>query len=181
MSSAVVDDLSPKLVVPDGFESRLATKEDLLQAATAEYEMTPEFVESALGKGGNCLALFDRGRLASFGWYSNKPNRSSAGLVLHFDPSWVHMYKGFTHPDYRGKRLHGIGMTQAVRDCAAQGYQGLISQSGVSEAVSAPPSACSKSPVLMLYPTTHLLPALPAVHPGKTLRPRGGTRCPVPS
>jgi len=127
MSSAVVDDLSPKLVVPDGFESRLATKEDLLQAATAEYEMTPEFVESALGKGGNCLALFDRGRLASFGWYSNKPNRSSAGLVLHFDPSWVHMYKGFTHPDYRGKRLHGIGMTQAVRDCAAQGYQGLIS------------------------------------------------------
>ncbi|MEO7035371.1 MAG: hypothetical protein ABI548_15710 [Polyangiaceae bacterium] len=34
-----------------------------------------------------------------------------------------------------------------------------LCQSGVSDAVSAPPSACSRRPVLVLYPTPHLLPA----------------------
>lgn len=125
--TAVVADLNPDLVLPEGFESRFASKASLLDAAVDDYEMSREFVESALTKGDDCLAIYDQGRLASFGWYSSHPTRISEGLVLHFDPSWVYMYKGFTHPDYRGKRLHGIGMALAAQAYTKRGFRGLIS------------------------------------------------------
>ena len=37
------------------------------------------------------------------------------------------MYQGFTHPDYRGRRLHGIGMAGALQAVTEEGYRGLIS------------------------------------------------------
>jgi L-amino acid N-acyltransferase YncA len=37
------------------------------------------------------------------------------------------MYKGFTHPNYRGQRLHAIGMTMALDHYLNQGYRGLVS------------------------------------------------------
>jgi len=35
--------------------------------------------------------------------------------VLHFDQAWTYMYKGYTVPAYRGKRLHAVGMCRALR------------------------------------------------------------------
>lgn len=126
--TAIPADLNPELlIVPQGFESRFASKVSLLEAAEEQYEMSADFVESALAKGDDCLAIYDHDRLASFGWYSSQPTRISDQLVLHFDPSWVYMYKGFTHPDYRGKRLHGIGMALAAQSYAKRGFRGLIS------------------------------------------------------
>jgi hypothetical protein len=37
------------------------------------------------------------------------------------------MYKGFTHNDYRGKRLHAIGMTRALQHYLSIGYKGIVS------------------------------------------------------
>ena len=37
------------------------------------------------------------------------------------------MYKGFTLGEHRGKRLHAIGMTLALADYRAAGYNGLVS------------------------------------------------------
>ncbi len=125
--TAILPDINPGLFDAGGFRAGFAHRDEVLAAATAEYEMTPAFAEEALDKGDECFALFDGDRLASFGWYSNQPTRISDGLVLRFDPAWVYMYKGFTHPDYRGKRLHGIGMSLALRACVDRGSRGLIS------------------------------------------------------
>lgn len=35
------------------------------------------------------------------------------------------MHKGFTPAQYRGQRLHGLGMAGALQALTAQGYQGL--------------------------------------------------------
>lgn len=128
--TAVVADVDPKMFEAGGFATRFCTREELL-AATAEpdvaQEMSGEFVDEALDRGDDCYGIFDGYRLVSFGWYSNQPTPISDDLVLHFDPSWVYMYKGYTLPAYRGKRLHGVGMSLALKEYTERGSRGLIS------------------------------------------------------
>jgi hypothetical protein len=92
-----------------------------------EYEMEKDFLDEAVGKGDSCFAIFDGDRLASYGWYSTKPTKVNEDLELQFDGRYVYMYKGFTHPNYRGQRLHAIGMTMALDHYLDQGYRGLVS------------------------------------------------------
>lgn len=128
--TAVLDDIAPDLLTAPGYQARFASRDELLAAAaTPEVaaEMTPAFVDRALAKGDECYALFDGDRLVSFGWYSNAPTRVSADLVLHFDPAWIYMYKGYTLKDYRGQRLHGIGMSLTLEAYTGRGRRGLIS------------------------------------------------------
>lgn len=125
--TAVLPDINPTLFETSGFTARFARRDEVLASCSADVEMTEEFALDALDKGDECFALFEGDRLASFGWYSNQPTLISDGLSLHFDPSWVYMYKGFTLPDYRGKRLHGIGMSLAARAYTERGSRGLIS------------------------------------------------------
>ena len=69
----------------------------------------------------------DGGALAAYGWYSTKPTAIDSGLVLHFDPRYVYMYKGFTHPNYRGQRLHAVGIGMALNAYLADGSKGIVS------------------------------------------------------
>jgi hypothetical protein len=48
-------------------------------------------------------------------------------LILHFDDRYIYMYKGFTHVEHRGQRLHAIGMTRALEAYLARGYKGIVS------------------------------------------------------
>lgn len=126
--TAVPLDLNPDLLESRGeLRGRFTSRDELIAAAGDEYELTADFIHAAFDKGDDCFAIYDGNRLASFGWYSKKPTKISDELLLHFDPSWVYMYKGFTHPDYRGKRLHGIGMARATVAYANGGSRGLIS------------------------------------------------------
>jgi ribosomal protein S18 acetylase RimI-like enzyme len=93
----------------------------------SETQITDVFLDRVLPKGDRCYAIMDGGRLAAYGWYSTKPTNINKELVLHFDPHWVYMYKGYTHPDYRGQRLHAIGMAKALEAFTKEGYKGLIS------------------------------------------------------
>lgn len=92
------------------------------------HELDDAFLTSALAKGDRCWAIRDGERLAMYGWYARKPTPVFANLALRFDPAWVYMYKGYTHPDYRGKRLHAIGMAQALVALTGEGLKGLVSQ-----------------------------------------------------
>lgn len=92
-----------------------------------EYQMERDFLDEAISKGDECFAIFDGRRLASYGWYSTKPTRVNEDLELRFDERYVYMYKGFTHPNYRGQRLHAIGMTTALAHYLNQGYKGIVS------------------------------------------------------
>jgi hypothetical protein len=93
-----------------------------------ENEMSQEFLDHALARGDQCYAFLDAGRLAAYGWYSSASTPVGIDdFVLQFSPSYVYMYKGFTHPDYRGQRLHAIGMTRALQHYLAKGFKGLVS------------------------------------------------------
>jgi hypothetical protein len=96
-------------------------------ARDPQYDMTPAFVAQAAAKGDECYAILDGDVLASYGWYSNAPTHISDDLVLHFSRDYVYMYKGYTHPKYRGQRLHAIGMTRALDAYLRRGFHGLIS------------------------------------------------------
>jgi len=97
-------------------------------AADPENEMSEEFVEDALSKGDECFAVLDGERLAAYGWYSSSPTAiDPPELRLHFDKQFIYQYKGFTHARYRGRRLHAIGITGALKEYLARGYKGFVS------------------------------------------------------
>jgi len=91
-----------------------------------ENELTEGFVRDALARGDECYAVLDGTTLASYGWYSKVPTLVDKHLLLHFDPHYVYMYKGFTSKTYRGQRLHAIGMTLALNEYRNQGFKGLV-------------------------------------------------------
>jgi hypothetical protein len=118
----------PSLFEAPGFDGRFVGEEQLRECAQdSANQMTPEFLRGALARGDRCYALFDGGTLAAYGWYSELPSALDEHFVLHFDPAWTYMYKGYTLPAYRGKRLHAVGMCCALRALTQEGQEGLIS------------------------------------------------------
>jgi ribosomal protein S18 acetylase RimI-like enzyme len=112
----------------DGYRRQFLDPETLLALSeNPEYEIEKEFLDEAVVKGDSCFAILDGHRLASYGWYSTKPTKVNEDLELQFDERYVYMYKGFTHPNYRGQRLHAVGMTMALDHYRTQGYRGLVS------------------------------------------------------
>ena len=96
-------------------------------AKNPDNKLIESFVRPALAKGDECYGALDGETLANYGWYSNKPTEMDNGLTLHFNPDYTYMYNAFTHPKYRGKRLHAIGMNRALREYLRRGFKGLIS------------------------------------------------------
>ncbi|MGZ3437911.1 MAG: GNAT family N-acetyltransferase [Polyangia bacterium] len=128
--TAVLEDVDRTLFDSGGFAVRIASGDEL-RAAAAEPEWAKEmpraFVDQALARGDDCVGIFDGKKLVSIGWYSRTPTPISPSLTLHFDAAWTYMYKGFTLKSHRGKRLHGIGMTFALKHYTDHGARGLIS------------------------------------------------------
>jgi hypothetical protein len=96
-------------------------------AAQPEYDMPESFLRRALAMNDACFAIRDGDALAAYGWYSSSANHFADDLTLHFSPDWVYMYRGFTHPAYRGQRLHAYGMTMALAAYMGRGFKGLVS------------------------------------------------------
>lgn len=91
-------------------------------------ELAADFLDEALSKGDACLGILAGDTLAAYGWYACTPTRiDPPDLVLHHGERYVYMYKGFTHPGHRGRRLHAIGMTMALRHYLDRGFKGLVS------------------------------------------------------
>jgi hypothetical protein len=93
----------------------------------AEKDMDAGFIERALAKGDRCYGALADGKIASYGWYSTLGTEVTSDLTLEFDPEWAYMYKGYTLPEFRGKRLHGMGMARAMKAYSDEGKKGLIS------------------------------------------------------
>jgi hypothetical protein len=117
------------LTCPEPYTSMFLTEEMLRAfAKDGESDMPESLVAEALSKGDECYGILDGRTLAAYGWYSTKPSRvDPPDLILRFGREYVYMYRGFTHPGYRGQRLHAIGMTLALRSYRAKGFKGLIS------------------------------------------------------
>ncbi len=97
-------------------------------ASDPENDLNEESIRRALAAHDECFAIREGDALAAYGWYSRAGTfYVSDTLRLHFDPQWLYMYRGFTHPKYRGQRLHAFGMTMALASYLAGGARGFVS------------------------------------------------------
>ena len=99
-------------------------------AENAEYGLTRPTLDGAITRGDRCAAIFDGDVLSAYGWYATQPIRLleiPGAPLLRFDPAYAYMYNGFTHPAYRGKRLHALGMAAALDVYTREGRAGLLS------------------------------------------------------
>jgi len=109
------------------YETRFLDQDEVLRCLEKEPILRPDPTHEALARGDRCYAVLDGDRLASYGWYATRPLIVAAGLYLDFDPAHAYMHTGYTHGDYRGERLHGIGMARALETLTGEGSRGLVS------------------------------------------------------
>jgi hypothetical protein len=91
--------------------------------------LTDAFINEAAANGDRCYALFEGEALMSYGWYSTRPTRLMevpGEPILHFDSSYAYMYNGYTRPEYRGLRLHAVGMAAALEECTRERLRGIL-------------------------------------------------------
>src|SRR5258708_19105511 len=128
MTVRLQDVKDPKLFEAQGFDARFVGEDELAKFAHERaYDISVDFLHKARERGDRCYALFDGELLAAYGWYSDLPTQIDEHFVLHFDRAYTYMYKGYTLPAYRGKRLHALGMCRALRAITEEGKKGLIS------------------------------------------------------
>lgn len=98
-----------------------------LHAATPGLDLSADFIEAFARRGDRCFGVVRDGRLISYSCYSRLPAPIGARWTVHFDPRFTYVYKSFTVPAERGKRLHGLAMSAALRRFAEEdGCVGLI-------------------------------------------------------
>lgn len=93
------------------------------------YHLNPQLVERVRGGRDLCFAALAGDRLAAFGWYaleSIEPEHAG-GAAMSYPADVAYMYFGFTHPEFRGARLHGVGMALALQELAKRGVTKLVS------------------------------------------------------
>lgn len=125
-----LDAVNPEfLTPPTGYRGMVLDYAQLSRYSKApEYELSQAFVQQASAKGDQCYGFVDGDVLGAYQWYSTKPTDSGwHGLVVNFSDQYVYMYKAFTHPDHRGKRLYPIGVTTMLATYFARGYKGILS------------------------------------------------------
>jgi hypothetical protein len=92
---------------PQGITVRVLGLQDLLEAAPdAELELDVEFIQSALARGDLACGAFDGGRLVGYSWRTASTVPFYHGLWIKTGGAFHYVYKSFTHPAYRGRRIH---------------------------------------------------------------------------
>lgn len=116
------------LTLDPGYEARFLSADELdAYVAQPEFGLTEHFVRREVALGHECFAILQSGALATYGWYSTTPTHFTDDLAVRFGRRWVYMHSGFTHPAFRGRRLHAFGMTIVLTLYRARGYKGLVS------------------------------------------------------
>lgn len=114
--------------LPEGYTSRFIEPEELEPFAEAEWnDLSARFVAECRERGDLCYGAFEGERLVSYSFYSRKPVPIDDELTVHFDTRFVYVYKSFTVPSERGRKLHGLLMNRAIRAIHDEsGCAGLI-------------------------------------------------------
>jgi len=75
-----------------------------------------------------CFAAWAGPRLAAFTWYAlgGFVAEHCAGTPLSYPPGVAYMYHGFTRPELRGKRLHGMVMGLGLKALGSSGVSRLV-------------------------------------------------------
>lgn len=98
-------------------------------AKDPSYFIDPSLVDGVRSGHEVCFAALEEDRLAAFGCYTLgfvSPEQA-AGAAMSFPADVAYMSYGFTHPDFRGARLHGFIMGLALQELAKRGITKLVS------------------------------------------------------
>jgi hypothetical protein len=116
---------------PDSkFTFRFLSLEEIAEfSADPENNIKEAFIERAVLGNDLCFAVLSEGWIASYGWYALKSTAPEInyGVALAYPDHVACMYEGFTHPDFRGMRLHGFGMALALKALEERGITALVS------------------------------------------------------
>ena len=124
---------------PAGYSFRFGTPEDVLACQETHTELDErERAEGAARLGlGHRVVLGFHGELAVFSMWVNPRNLNVPGHIKRQLPEErVFIYKAFTSPDHRGKKLYQAGMRFVLAWLAAEGMNGLVGYAHVKKTVS---------------------------------------------
>lgn len=113
-----------------GFDFRFLTAQEVEQFC---FDPSLDLDQSIAGEAERgeslCFAALDGNQLAAYGWYAiqSAAPRHCYGVGLRLPAEVSYMFKGFTHVNYRGRRLHAATMARALAALAQRGIRALIS------------------------------------------------------
>jgi ribosomal protein S18 acetylase RimI-like enzyme len=112
-----------------GFTCRFLTPDEIrVFSADPSNELTADLADRAAAGHDLCFGVQAGARLAGYGWCalnSIEPEHTG-GIALSFPSHVGYMYKGFTHPDFRGRGLNGLRVVLAGHALAERGLRKLI-------------------------------------------------------
>lgn len=123
-----VGDIRPQPEQPD-FERRFLTPGEIRRLSEdRESRLTEAFADRAEGGLDLCYGAIHEGRLANYGWYAlgSVEAEHASGAPMGLPPNVAYMYKVFTHPDFRGRRLNATCMAEASAQLAARGVEHVV-------------------------------------------------------
>jgi CelD/BcsL family acetyltransferase involved in cellulose biosynthesis/GNAT superfamily N-acetyltransferase len=127
--SLELSELAPPPPAPAELEYRWLTADDIRAHAPDPDNDLDSSMAERLEDGRNyCFAAFDGQRLANYSWYavdSIEPEHSF-GAGLTYPANTLYLYKAYTHPDFRGRRIHHCVVGRAVQVFAERGVSRLF-------------------------------------------------------
>ncbi len=127
LESSQVGDLSGE---DPRFEFRFLRADEVRRfAENSDLKLSSELAARIEAGRDMCFAALEGERLAAYGWYALDciEGEHNFGVPMSFPADAAYMYNGFTHPDYRGLRLHGRVMGLALLGLEAKGVTRLVS------------------------------------------------------
>ncbi len=112
------------------FSFRLLSAEEIEAfAKDPSYFIDPSLADGVRNGREVCFAALEGEHLAAFGCYTlgYVPPEQASGAAISFPADVAYMSYGFTHPDFRGARLHGYIMGLALQELAKRGITKLVS------------------------------------------------------
>ena len=115
--------------IEPGYELRFLSDDEVARfSADPINQIGAEFVERARSGHDLCFGALCGDRLASYGWYALGcvEGTHASGVALGLPGDTAYLYKGFTHPDFRGRHLYPACMGAALAALRPRGIDRLI-------------------------------------------------------
>jgi len=115
---------------------RFLTPEEVRKfSADATNELGESFADRLEEGRHLCFAALSGDQLAAYAWFaphridaeSNQGRHKNTGVNFWYPDHVVFMYKGFTHPEFRGRGLYGMVNGLAIRSLTNRGITHILS------------------------------------------------------
>lgn len=114
--------------LPPGMSFRLINKQELESLADdKELRLKRKFIDHLTANGDDIFGIFKQDALISYICFSYKFKKLFSILSAQARPGFIYAHKSLTRAAYRGQRLHGAGLINALEQFNSQGYDGIIS------------------------------------------------------